>query len=159
MAMGSEAVDPAPDLQARIGEIHQQAHDEAGRPEIIQALSVVVRIQGSDRLDFHQHGIFHQKIGDVSTDGDTVVFNCDGDLLPDHEAGLRQLVRQCIFVDLFKKSGAQRIGDGKSASNDTLGNLIETFAIGVRRRSSAVEVLSCLGFISVRTYRKKVNRR
>jgi len=59
MAMGSEAVDPAPDLQARIGEIHQQAHGKAGRPEIIQTLSVVVRIQGPDRLDLHQHGILH----------------------------------------------------------------------------------------------------
>jgi hypothetical protein len=26
-------------------------------------LRVVVRIQGPDRLDFHQHGIFHQKVG------------------------------------------------------------------------------------------------
>jgi hypothetical protein len=125
MAMRSEAIDPAPDLQARIGEIHQQGHGEAARPKVVQALSVVVRIQGSDRLDFHQHGIFHQKVSDVSTDGDTVVFNSDGDLLPDHEAGLRQLVRQGIFVNLFKESGAERIGDGESAPNDTLGNFID----------------------------------
>jgi hypothetical protein len=69
-----------------------------------------------------------------STDGDTVVFNSDGDLLPDHEAGLRQLMRQGIFVNLFKEAGAERIGDGESASNDTLGNLLETLAIGVHRR-------------------------
>ena len=100
--MGSEAVDPAPDLQSRRGEIHQQAHGEAGRPEIIKTLSIVVRIQGSDRLDLHQHGIFHQQVGDISPDGNTVVLNSDCELLPDHEAGLRQLVRQGIFVNLFK---------------------------------------------------------
>ena len=132
---------------------------KAGRPKIIQALRVVVRIESSDRLDFHQHGIFHQKVRDVSTGGDTVVYNSDGDLLPDHEAGLRQLVRQGIFVNLFKEPRSERIGDGESASNDTLGNFIETFAIRVHRRSSAVEILSCLGSVSLGTGRKKVNRR
>lgn len=130
----SKAGDPASDLQTRVGEIHQQTHGKAGRPEIIQALSVMVRVQGSDRLDFHQHGIFDQEVGDVSADGDTVVFNSDGDLLPDREAGFRQLVRQGGFVNLFKESGAERIGDGKSASNDTFRNFIETFSVGVHRR-------------------------
>jgi hypothetical protein len=35
----------------------------------------------------------------------------------------------------------------------------KTFSIGVHRRSSAVEILSCPGSISPRTDRKKVNRR
>jgi len=51
--------------------------------------------------------------------------------LPDHEAGLRQLVRQGIFMNLFQEAGAERIGDGESASTDTPGNFIETFAIAV----------------------------
>jgi hypothetical protein len=45
-------------------------------------------------------------------------------------------VRQGIFVNLFKEPGAERIGDGERASNDTLRNFIETFAVGVHRRLS-----------------------
>ena len=56
---------------------------------------------------------------------------------PDNQAGLRQLVRQGIFVNLFKESGTERIGHGESASTDTFRNFIETFSIGVHRRSSA----------------------
>ena len=80
-----------------------------------------------------------------STDGDTVVFDCDGDLLPDHEARFRQLVHHCIFVIRFRKSGAERIGDGESASNDTFGNFVAMFSIGVHRRSSAVVILFASG--------------
>jgi hypothetical protein len=134
----SEPVDPTPDLQARIGEIHQQAHRKASRPEIIQALSVVVRIQGSDRLDLDQHGIFDQEVGDVGADVDTVIFHMDGDLLPDHQAGFGQFVRQSAFVDLFKQSGAECIGDSESAPDDPPGDIIETCSIGVLPRSSAV---------------------
>jgi hypothetical protein len=47
--------------------------------------------------------------------------NYDGDLLPDHEAGLRQFVRQ--------EFGTERIGDGEGAPNETLGNTIETSAV------------------------------
>jgi hypothetical protein len=43
-------------------------------------------------------------------------------------------MRQGIFANLFKESEAERIGEGESASNDTLTNVIETFAIGVHRR-------------------------
>src|SRR5271167_1628636 len=67
----------------------------------------MVRIQVSDGLDLHQDGIRHRKVRDVRADGYTVVFNSDGDLLPDHEAGFRQLVRQGIFVNLFWGSRAE----------------------------------------------------
>jgi hypothetical protein len=59
------------------------------------ALSVAVRILGPDRLDLHQHAIFHQKGGGVSTDRDTVVFNSDGDLLPDNEP---DFVKSCAWA-------------------------------------------------------------
>jgi hypothetical protein len=49
-------------------------------PAYNSALSVVVRIQSSDCLDFHQLGIFHQKVRDESTGGDTVAFNPNFDL-------------------------------------------------------------------------------
>jgi len=75
------------------------------------------------------------------------VFNSDRDLLPDHEAGFRQLVRQGIFVNFFKEVGAGRNGGGECASNGALGNLIECVSY---RRSSAVEILSYLGFLSLR---------
>jgi hypothetical protein len=51
------------------------------------------------------------------------------------------------------------IGDGESGSNDTFGNFIQTFAIGVHRRLSAVEILAWLGFISHETCWKRMNRR
>jgi hypothetical protein len=56
--------------------------------------------------------------------------NSVGDLSPDHESGLRQLVRLGIFGNLFDESGAESIGAGENASNHTFRSFIETSSIG-----------------------------
>ena len=107
------------------------AKGEGSHQQRLKRDFVVARVLSPDRVDLHQHRIFYQKAGDISTDSDTVVFNSDGELFSDHEAGLRQLMRQGVFVNPFKKPDAQSIGDGESTPNDPFRNFIETFLSGI----------------------------
>ena len=55
-------------------------------------MRVVVRIQGSDRLDFRQHGILHENSGGVITGGAPLVFNSDCELSPASAFGAWQFL-------------------------------------------------------------------
>jgi hypothetical protein len=71
-------------------------------------------------------------------------------LLRDRQAGFAQFMREGVFIDLFKKSNAERIGNDERTSDDFLGDVSKGCLICVYLCSSVFICVhlwfqSCLG--------------
>ena len=77
------------------------------------------------RIVLHRHGfefddnrtVEHQ-VGDVGANNATLEPHIDRPLLLDGVAGVAELVRQCVFINLLVEPSSQAIGDRERAADD-----------------------------------------
>jgi len=74
--------------------------------QIIQALRVMNLIDRPRDLQFDEDDVFDEQVDSIFPDHDPIVSNDHGMLLRDGEAGLAELVHQCVFIDLLKESSS-----------------------------------------------------
>jgi hypothetical protein len=137
-----EVVDDAANFQTRMAEVEEQCQAQAGGFQIVHALREVDAVEGSHCFQFDDDAVINNQIGGVFPDDNSVVSNDDRMLLRDAEAVFPQLVSQAILVHLFQKSGSHFVQDGECATDDALGDPVQSTFICVHLRSSAVRIAS-----------------
>jgi hypothetical protein len=82
-------------------------------------------VQSPDCLDLDDDTFLHQQVSDKVPDQNILVANFDPALLGSVKARVTKLHSQRILVNLFQKSGAERIAYLMDAADDLLGNLVQ----------------------------------
>lgn len=131
----STVQDDAAKFQAGCAEIHQQAEMHAGCAQVVDALRAMHAVERADGLQLDQDAILHQKIDEIVADADALVVDGDAVLLRDGDAGLAQLERQGVFVNLLQEATAERVGHGQRAADDAVGECVRVQ--GIRGHSRA----------------------
>ncbi len=90
----------------------------AGCSEVTDALGGMFRRQTVDALQFDNHTTIHEQIHDVISDTFAFVVNIDTVLRLGIEPSQYQLMVQCSFINLFKKTRPKNIGNFIDRSDD-----------------------------------------
>jgi len=116
----SKAVGKTLNFESGPAEVEQQAEAQSGCLQVVDALGGVSAVQRLDGFQFDDDGLLDQQFGRVLPDDNAVVANCNPVLLLDGQAGLAQLVGQCVLVILLEKPGPERIYDLECATDNLL---------------------------------------
>ena len=77
-------------------------------------------VQRCDGLAFDDNRVVDHQVGDVGANNATLEPHIDRPLLLDGVAGVAELVRQRVFVNLLEESGAKPVGDRERNVSTTL---------------------------------------
>jgi len=114
-------------LQQRDVEVDEKARARACQPKIADHLRAMGRVQGFDRLDFHDHEPFDEEIDSLMTQKPAPITNRKRLLALERDPASRELHLSSRCVHSFAHSRAEITVDSDQGADDTL---YQRFEIG-----------------------------